>query len=137
MQPIVTDRVAWSVCRSVSIASPVKRLNRSRCRLECGLGWAHDTCIYSVVPPLIIVTRKPHSRSHRRTDHFSNIFGRPFVKRFALCYRTIVLSVCLSCLRRWCIVAKQLPPKGHSPNFRHMSVVAKRLDGSRCHLARV
>jgi len=25
------------------------------------------------------------------------VFGRPFVKRFALCYRTIVLSV-LSCL---------------------------------------
>ena len=27
-----------------------------------------------------------------------NDFGRPFVKRFALCYRTVVLSVCLSCL---------------------------------------
>jgi len=29
----------------------------------------------------------------------SAIYGRPFVKRFALCYRTVVcLSVCLSCL---------------------------------------
>ena len=27
------------------------------------------------------------------------------------------------------------PPKGHTPNFRPMSVVAKRLDGSRYHLA--
>jgi len=26
------------------------------------------------------------------------IFGRPFVKRFTLCYRSIVLSVCLFCL---------------------------------------
>jgi len=26
------------------------------------------------------------------------------------------------------------PPKGHSPNFRPMSVVAKRLNGSRCYL---
>ena len=27
------------------------------------------------------------------------VFGRPFVKRFALCYRSVVcLSVCLSCL---------------------------------------
>jgi len=26
------------------------------------------------------------------------VFGRPFVKRFALCYRTVVLSVCLSVL---------------------------------------
>jgi len=39
------------------------------------------------------------------------IFRRPFVKRFALCYRTVVLScpVCHSvCLWRWCIVAKRL-----------------------------
>jgi len=28
------------------------------------------------------------------------------------------------------------PPKGHTPNFRPVSVVAKRLDGSRCHLTR-
>ena len=29
----------------------------------------------------------------------SAVFGRPFVKRFALCYRNVVcLSVCLSCL---------------------------------------
>jgi len=35
------------------------------------------------------------------------------------------------------IVLDQLPPKGHShPNFRPMSVVAKRLDGLRCHLVR-
>ena len=27
-----------------------------------------------------------------------SIFGRPFVKRFALCYRSVVLSVCLSVL---------------------------------------
>jgi len=26
------------------------------------------------------------------------VFGRSFVKRFALCYQTVVLSVCLSCL---------------------------------------
>jgi len=34
--------------------------------------------------------------------------GRPFVKRFALCHRTVVLSVCLSCLWGWCTVAKWL-----------------------------
>jgi len=29
---------------------------------------------------------------------FGTVFGRPFVKRFAQCYRTVVcLSVCLSC----------------------------------------
>ena len=26
------------------------------------------------------------------------------------------------------------PPKGHTPNFQRMSVVAKRLDGLRCYL---
>jgi len=34
-----------------------------------------------------------------------SIFGRPFVKWFALCYRTVVCLVCLWC---WCIVAKRL-----------------------------
>ena len=27
---------------------------------------------------------------------FASVFARPFVNRFALCYRTVVLSVCLS-----------------------------------------
>ena len=31
----------------------------------------------------------------RPTSNHS-IFGRPFVKRFALCYRTVVCPVCLS-----------------------------------------
>jgi len=30
-------------------------------------------------------------------SHYLHIFGRPFVKRFTLCYRTVVLSV-LCCL---------------------------------------
>jgi len=32
------------------------------------------------------------------------LIGRPFVKRFALCYRSVVCPVCLWC---WCIVAKR------------------------------
>jgi len=86
---------------------------------------------------------------------------RPFVKRFALCYRSVVCPVCMS---RWCIMAKRLDepmpldgmeeglgPAGHivldgdpdpsppergtaAPTFRPMSIVAKRLNGSRCHL---
>jgi len=82
-------------------------------------------------------------------------------KRFALCYRTAVLSVCLSVCdvgalwpndwmdqdETWhgdrpspnCIkwVPSSPPPKGHSPtphDFLAMSFLAKRLDGSRCHL---
>jgi len=46
--------------------------------------------------------------------YIGSSFWPPFVKRFALCYRTVVYPVCL---RRWC-------------------TVAKRLDGSRWHLAR-
>jgi len=49
MQPIVADRVAWSVglsvCRSVTVVSPAKRLNRSRCRLGCGLGERKEACV--------------------------------------------------------------------------------------------
>jgi len=87
------------------------------------------------------------------------IFGRPFVKRFALCYRSVV---CLSCLSvcpvcRVCNVGVLWPngwtdqdetwhagrprPRPHCvrwgpspPNFRPISVAAKWLHGSRCHL---
>jgi len=73
-----------------------------------------------------------------------NFFGRPFVKRFALCYRTIVLSV-MSVLSVTLVYCGQMvgwnkmklglqvglgpghvvldgdlappPPKGHSPQF--------------------
>ena len=59
------------------------------------------------------------------------IFGRPFVKRFALCYRTVVCHVCVR-------LGSSPPKKEHSSphTFWPMSVVAKRLDGSRCHLVR-
>ena len=86
--------------------------------------------------------------------------GRPFVKRFALCYRTVVCPVLLSVTLVYCgqtvgwikmnlglqvglcpshIVLDgdpaPLPQKGTaSPNFRAISVAAKWLDGSRCHL---
>jgi len=80
-------------------------------------------------------------------------FGRPFVKRFALCYQTVVCLSCLSVTLVCCgqtvgwikmklgmqvglghchtmFDGTQLP---EPPNFRPMSYVAKRLDGSRCH----
>jgi len=81
----------------------------------------------------------------------SLIFRRPFVKQFAQCYRPVVLSVCLDVMLVYCGqtvgwikmklgVEVGLGP-GHivldgdpAPNFRPMSVMAKRLDGSRCHL---
>jgi len=100
---------------------------------------------------------------------FGVVFGRSFVKRFALCYQTVVcpvrscLSVCPVCNagvlwpngwmdqdvtwhagrpRPWphCIIdgdPASPPSKGHSrppPHLRTISVVAKWLDGSRCHL---
>jgi len=37
----------------------------------------------------------------------ATIFGRPFLKRFALlCYQTVLCPVCPVSLRRWCTVAK-------------------------------
>ena len=46
-RPVVTYRVAWSVDRSLCGLSRSwalkKPLNRSRCRLGCGLGWAQGT----------------------------------------------------------------------------------------------
>ena len=92
----------------------------------------------------------------------TTVFGRPFVKRFALCYRTVVCPV-LSVLSVTFVHCGQTvgrikmklgtqvglgpshivlggdpaspPIKGHSqPNFRPISVAAKWLRGSRCHL---
>jgi len=90
--------------------------------------------------------------------------GRLFVKRFALCYQSVVCLSCLSVLsvcnvgvlwpngwtdqdetwragrpRPWpqCVRwGPSSPPlKGHIlPNFRPISVAAKWLHGSRCHL---
>ena len=40
-------------------------------------------------------------------------------------------------LRPHCYMGTQLPQGAQSPNFRPMPVVAKRLDGSRCHLVRM
>jgi len=88
-----------------------------------------------------------------------NFIGRPFVKWFALCYRTVVLSVCLSVcnvgvlwpngwmdqdetwrggrprLRPHCVRWRpSSPQRGTAPNFRPMSIVVKRLCGLRCQL---
>jgi len=136
------------------------------------------------------------------TDRQVAFLGRPFVKRFALCYRTVVLSVlsvtlvhcdpkvgwikmklgmqvglgaghivldgdpappppkghspqfsahiCCGQMPPWIkmplgmevglgrgdfVLSSPLPKKGGAPNFRPMSIVAKRLDGSRRYLA--
>ena len=89
------------------------------------------------------------------------VFGRPFVKRFALCYQTVarpvcpVLSVTVYCGQTVGQIKMKLdlqvglgpdqivldgdpaPPQkgGEAPNFQPMFIVAKRLDGSRWHLA--
>jgi len=88
------------------------------------------------------------------------VFGRPFVKRFALCYRPMsVCTVCHVCdigvfwPNAWTdqdetwhagidlgpghivLDGDPAPPKGHSPKyFRPISVAAKWLHGSTCHL---
>ena len=93
----------------------------------------------------------------REFEQFSRviygIFWRPFVKRFALCYRTVFMPVlsCHACnvgvygqtvgwiKMKFCT---QLGPsyptpkkRGHSsPQIIGLCFVAKRLDGSSCHL---
>jgi len=93
-------------------------------------------------------------------DFHHGIFRRPFVKRFALCYRSVVCPV-LSVTLVHCgqtvgwikmklgmlvglgpghIVLDgdpvPLPQRGTAPDFRPISVVAKWLYESRCHLVR-
>jgi len=63
--------------------------------------------MWSKVNPKCHGKQRCRVNSHTQPLHFSFVFGRPFVKRFALYCRTVVLSV-LSCLWRWCTVAKRL-----------------------------
>jgi len=42
-RPVVTDGVAWSVCRSVTIVSHVKAAELTEMSFGCGLGWAQQT----------------------------------------------------------------------------------------------
>jgi len=120
----------------------------------------HRYTVTAVSRPL---SNGQHSQPVMSISH-GFIVGRPFVKRFALCYRTVVLSVRSVCPvcdvgilwpngltdqdqtwpagrprpRPHCVRwgPSSPPPKrgGHPPNFRPMSIVAKRLDTSRCHL---
>ena len=92
------------------------------------------------------------------------VFAQPFVKRFALCYQTVVRLSVLSLLSVTLVYCGQMvgwiniklgkevglgsghivldgdpaipPQKGHNLQFsaHPMSFVVKRLDGSRCHL---
>ena len=97
--------------------------------------------------------------SNALVDLVHSVFGRPFVKRFALCYQTVVSLSVLSATfvhcgqTVGCIKMKlgtqvglgtghsvlggepaPLPKKGAAPNFRPISVVAKWMHGLKCHL---
>ena len=43
MRPLVTDRVAWSVCRSVTLVRPAKTAEPIEMRLGWGLCWLQET----------------------------------------------------------------------------------------------
>jgi len=43
MQPIVTDRVAWSVCQSVTLVSPAKMAGLIEMPFELRTHWAQGT----------------------------------------------------------------------------------------------
>jgi len=87
---------------------------------------------------------------------FLKIFARPLLKRFTLCYRTYLSVTLMYCGQTvgWIRMPLSIevglgpghivldgelaPPKRGTarPSFLPMSVVAKQLDGSRCHFVR-
>ena len=62
--------------------------------------------------------RQTNKTGRQRSDSIGRtVFGRPFVKRFALYYRTVVCPVCLSWPKPHCLRWGPAPPppkKGHS-----------------------
>jgi len=57
--------------------------------MEVGLGSGHI---------VLDMDPAPLPKKGGRAPSFQPIFGRPFVKRFALCYRSVVCPVCTVCL---------------------------------------
>ena len=122
----------------------------------CPPMWAHLRHMANTIE-LVLPSAHPSPQRKRQIDQFSRFLA--FVNRFTLCYR----PTCLFCLsvcdvgRLWpngwmdhyetwheCrprpdhivlhVYPAPLTQRGTAPNFRPMSVVAKRLDGPRCQL---
>jgi len=60
--------------------------------------------------------RQTRQTNRQRSDSIGRtVFGRPFVKRFVLCYRTVVCPVCLSQPKPHCVRwGPSSSQKGHS-----------------------
>jgi len=93
----VTDLPVPAPTRSHSVNAPLiihNSLSRSLSPQNL-----HLSPIFSIVDPLPASGLTP--RTFSLTEPFLlsiQIFGRPFLKRFALCYQTVVCLSCLSCL---------------------------------------
>jgi len=89
----------------VSNARLGKRYTQERCSLRSGGDWqlmvlqcvmrSSSACTGGQIDQRHHGAACIHSTSH--TGNRRSIFGRPFVKRFALCYRTVVLSLLSVC----------------------------------------
>ena len=79
--------------------------------------------------------RDPAPPSHKK-GHSPLIFGSCLLRPNGCMYQDTTWYGGRPQRQRYCVRWDPAPPplKGHSPNFRPMSVVAKRLDASRCHL---
>jgi len=134
-----------------------RAISRLRCSKQCHYNELLFFDVYSKLSALLKVKVLSCIISRSRSQMILSIFGRPFVKRFALCYRTVVLSVCLSVTLVYCgqtvgwikvplgaevglgprnnvSDGDAAPPRKGAqqilPTFRPMSIVAKQLDGS-------
>jgi len=117
--------------------------------------------LYSTVRHRTLNPLGRNRRCHTASKHWHSSlhFWATVCKTVRLCYRTVVCLFCLSITVMYCgqtvgwikmklgtevgLVPDHIvsdgdpaspPPRGSAPNFQPMSVVAKRLDGSRCHL---
>jgi len=131
-------------------ATPTIPPSYIRVRAQCGEG---QTDTQTAVTNIHFASATPPVKCNKcELRVCATLIGRPFVKRFALCYRTVVLSVCPVCNigvlspngwidqeenwragRPWpwphCVrrgPSSPPPQSSTSPSFRSMSTVAKR-----------
>jgi len=86
MRPVVTDRVAWSVCRSACNNQELSKncWTDRRCRLGCGLGWAQGSII----------------RWDARWRHLANTTEPSMCGGDVASCQTILTTYCCHCSRR-------------------------------------
>jgi len=99
-------KVGRHIFNRQKIGRPRTTPNHSNTLLYCGFILIRPT-VWPQCMATNVTDRKDRQTGQRSDSIGRTVFGRPFVKRFALCYKTVVCPICPVCLQRSCTVSKR------------------------------